>query len=129
MTATTTPTFRKPLGMRRKLHKSIHLGEDTYEVCEPSQGDKVDVLSAAEKAKEVGKDGSPVDALAAWNFVARVAVACLYHPGGARRVFTDEEIESVRVEPWLEQHQADFIAAFNGPNVEQAKGNSETTPS
>ncbi|MFP2960264.1 phage tail protein [Myxococcus sp. 1LA] len=126
---TATPTFRKPIGMRRKLHKAVRLGDDAYDICEPSQGDKINVLAAAQKAKEVGEDNKPADALAAWNFVARVACACLYHPGGARRVFTDEDIESVRAEPWLEEHQADFVAAFNGPSVEDAKGNSEATPS
>lgn len=126
---TASPTFRKPIGMPRKEHKRIRLGDDEYAICEPTQGDKISMLDKAQKAGEVNEKGQPVDGLAAYGFIARVAITCLYFPGGARRVFTDEDLEAVRLEAWLEEHQADFIKAFGGPSVEEAKGNSETTPS
>ncbi|NVJ05222.1 phage tail protein [Myxococcus sp. AM001] len=123
------PTFRKPIGMKRTVHKQIRLGDDAYDICKPTSGDKVALLAAARKAGEVNDKGEPSNEVAAWTFVARVACASLYHAGSATRVFTDTDLEEVKLEPWLEEFQADFIEAFNGPAMETAKGNSETTPS
>ncbi|QDE90130.1 MULTISPECIES: phage tail protein [Myxococcus] len=127
MTAT-APTYRKPIGLGRKIHKRIRLGDDSYDICEPSQGDKVAMLAAARKAGEMNAKNEVVEDITAWNFIVRVASTCLYHPGGVRRVFGDEDLEVLRLEAWIQEYQADFLAAFGGPTVEEAKGNSETTP-
>jgi hypothetical protein len=123
------PTYRKPLGTPRQVHSKIRIGDDAYDICYPSNGDKVEVLAASRKAKDLDAKNQPADEDAGMRFLARVAVCCLYHPGGARRVFGPDDVDAVKVEPWLDEHRDAITAAFAGPTVEEAQGNSETTPS
>ncbi|RKH09329.1 phage tail protein [Corallococcus sp. CA047B] len=123
------PQYRKPLGMPRKFHKRITIGGADYDICEPSSGDKTAALASSRKAGELDDKNHPVDEDAGMHFLARIAIVCLYHPGGVRRVFEQEENAAVKNEPWLDEYGKDFSAAFGGPTVEEARGNSEATPS
>ncbi|RKH34922.1 phage tail protein [Corallococcus praedator] len=126
----TAPTMhRKPLGSRRTLHQRVTLDGADYDLCRPTLGEKLDVLSAAKAARELGPDRQPVDEPAGMMMIARIAVACLYHPGTATRVFAEDDAGQVKNEPWLEEIQSALTQAFAGPTLETAKGNSETTPS
>lgn len=127
MTAPTT--HRKPLGTRRTLHQRVTLAGADFDVCRPTLGEKLDVLSAARAAGELGPDRQPVNESAGMMMIARIAVACLYHPGTATRVFSEGDVAEVKNEPWLEEIQGALAQAFAGPTLEDAKGNSEATPS
>ncbi|WP_434300600.1 phage tail protein [Corallococcus exiguus] len=127
MTAPTT--LRKPLGTRRKLHKRVALDGADYDICQPPLGEKLELLAAAKAAKELGPDRKPVDEFAGMAMIARIAVLCLYHPDTAIRVFDESEVGQVKREPWLEEIQDELARAFAGPTLEEAKGNSVTTPS
>ncbi|MCP3163337.1 phage tail protein [Myxococcus qinghaiensis] len=120
---------RKPLGTRRALHKRVTLDGADYDICRPTLGEKMDVLSASRAAKEMGDNRHPVDEAAGMMMMARIAVCCLYFPGAATRVFTEADVAAVKNEPWLEEVQSELASAFAGPTLESAKGNSETTPS
>ncbi|NBD09273.1 phage tail protein [Corallococcus silvisoli] len=123
-----TPVYRKPIGTRRKFVKRITIEGADYDICEPSSGDKTAALESAKKAGEVDDKNEATSPDAGMYFVARVAIMCLYHPGGFRRVLGPEDLEAVKHEPWLDEYGKDFTAAFGGQTVEEAKGNSEATP-
>lgn len=126
------PQYRKPIGTARLFIKRITIDDCEYDICEPSAGDKTLVLKLSEKAGEIDADRNPVSADAGIYFLARVAIASLYHPGGRRRVFdlnSQEDLEAVKQEPWLMDHAKDFTTGFGGKTVEEEKGNSEATPS
>ncbi|AGC44582.1 phage tail assembly chaperone [Myxococcus stipitatus DSM 14675] len=120
---------RKPLGTRRALHKRVTLDGAEFDICRPTLGEKMDVLSASRAAGEMGDNRQPVDEAAGMMMIARIAACCLYFPGTATRVFTAEDVPAVKNEPWLEEVQGELALAFAGPTLETAKGNSETTPS
>lgn len=124
-----TPTYRKPLGTPRQVHAQIRLGDDAYDICVPSNGDRMKLLADARAANELTAKNEPVDEFAGMRFLARVAVCCLYHPGGRRRVFEPTDLDEVQVQPWLDEHAKTLAAAFAGPTVAEARGNSEATPS
>jgi len=123
------PVYRKPLGTRRQVHAKIRIGDDAYDICYPSNGDRINVLAAGRQSGDIGPDNRPVDEVAGMRFLARVAVCVLFHPGGAKRVFADEDLEQVKTEPWLDEHSQAFSLAFAGPTVAEARGNSSPTPS
>ncbi|AFE05567.1 phage tail assembly chaperone [Corallococcus coralloides DSM 2259] len=126
------PQYRKPIGTARKFIKRIAIDSADYDLCEPSAGDKTLVLKLSEKAGEIDADRKPTSEDAGIYFLARVAIASLYHPGGRRRVFdlnSQEDLEAVKLEPWLLDHAKDFTSSFGGKTVEEEKGNSEATPS
>ncbi|WP_141591512.1 phage tail protein [Myxococcus sp. AB056] len=122
-------THRKPLGTRRALHKRVTLDGADYDICLPTLGEKLDVLSASRAAGELSESRQPVDESAGMMMMARIAVCCVYFPGTATRVFTEADVAAVKNEPWLEDVQNELAAAFAGPTLETAKGNSEATPS
>ncbi|RKH19131.1 phage tail protein [Corallococcus sp. CA047B] len=124
------PVFRKPLGMPRKFHKRITIDGAEYDLCHPTTGDKADVVALSQKAGDINEQREPMGIDGGLRFLGRAACACLYYPGGARRVFdVREDADAVKNEPWLDEHQADVLAAFGGPTVQEARGNSEATPS
>ncbi|NNB94322.1 phage tail protein [Corallococcus exiguus] len=126
------PQYRKPIGTARKFIKRIELDGAPYDICEPSAGDKTLVLKMSKEAGEIDADRNPVNEDAGVYFLARIAVACLNHPGGRRRVFdmnSREDLEAVKLEPWLVDLAKDFTSGFGGKTVEEEKGNSEATPS
>ncbi|QSQ19326.1 phage tail protein [Pyxidicoccus parkwayensis] len=124
-----TPTYRKPIGTPRQVHSKLRIGDDAYDVCYPSNGDRINVLDACRKAGDLNAKNESVDEIAGMRFLARVAICCLYHPGGVRRVFSEDDLEAVKAEPWLDEHGKTLSAAFAGKTLEEARGNSSTTPS
>ncbi|RKH03649.1 phage tail protein [Corallococcus carmarthensis] len=127
-----TPVYRKPIGTARKFIKRLVIDGADYDLCEPSAGDKTLVLKLSKEAGEIDADRNPTSEDAGIYFLARVAIACLYHPGGRRRVFelgSREDLEAVKLEPWLLDSATAFTSSFGGKTVEEEKGNSEATPS
>ncbi|MBJ6762809.1 phage tail protein [Myxococcaceae bacterium JPH2] len=124
-----TIQHRKPVGTLRQFHKRIEIDKTEYDIRCPTSGEKIDVLVASQKAGDLDANNQPVDYAAGLRFLARTAIASLYYPSSSTHVFTQEDMPTVKNEPWLEQYGRDFAAAFAGQTVAEARGNSEATPS
>ncbi|NTX59565.1 phage tail protein [Myxococcus sp. CA051A] len=111
---------------KRKVIKTVSLGEETVTLCRPTHTERIAVMSAARAAGEIGEDEKPIGVGGALRSIARMAAAVIYNPEATERVFdpTDNaDVDAVCSAPWAEDIAKDVAQAFT-PSFEEVKGNS-----